>query len=79
MKVKLYSKQTSTLLQHKIIDDDCTSNHRLAIELDIWSTIPIMRDNKLYDICSYNVVENEAQFVLECPFYNLSEDTIPSL
>ena len=56
-----------------------TSNHRLAIEIGRWSTIPISRDNRLCHFCSYNVVENEAHFVLECPLYNSIRDKFQSL
>ena len=28
--------------------------------------------------CSYNAIENEAHFVLECPLYNLIRDKFPS-
>ena len=47
-----------------------TLNHRLAIESGRWSTIPISRDNILSHFFSYNVVENEAYFVLKCLLYN---------
>jgi hypothetical protein len=48
-----------------------TSNHRLAIEIERSSTIPIPipRDNRLSHLSSYNGVEIEAHFVLECALY----------
>ena len=40
-----------------------------AIEIGLWTTICISRDTRLYHFCSYNVAENEAHFMLECPLY----------
>ena len=37
-----------------------------------WSTIPIPRDNKYCHFCAYNVVENKAHFLLECPLLEIS-------
>ena len=37
------------------------------------------RDNRLCHFCSYNAIDNEAHFVLECPLYNLAKDKFPSL
>ena len=65
-----YLKQPLTTPQHKIIVAYYTSNHRLAIEIGQWLTIPISRDNRLCHFYSYNVVENETHFVLESPMYN---------
>jgi hypothetical protein len=42
-------------------------------------TIPISRDNRLCHFSFYNVIENEAHFVLECPLYNPIRDKLPSL
>ena len=33
----------------------------------------------LYPNCSYNVVENKTNLVLECPLYNRIEDEFPSI
>ena len=35
--------------------------------------------NRLYHFCSYDVVENEAHFVLECPLDNSSRKKFQSL
>ena len=43
-----------------------------------WSIIPIPRDNKLCQFCSYYVIENEAHFVLEYLFYNSIRNIFPS-
>jgi hypothetical protein len=56
-----------------------TLNHRLAIETGRWSIIPISRDTGLCHFCSYNTVENEAHYVLECPLYDPIRDKFPSL
>lgn len=40
------------------------------IETSQWSTIPIPIDNKSCHLLFYNVIENKAHFVLECPLYN---------
>ena len=37
------------------------------------------RDNKLCHFCSYNIVENEANFVLKYPLYNFIRDKFQSL
>jgi hypothetical protein len=42
----------------------------LPIQIRCWSTICTYRDIRLWCFCSYNVVENEAHFVLECPLYS---------
>jgi len=76
---ELYLKQPLTPPQRKIIAAYRTSNHRLAIETGRWSTIPISRDKRLCNFCSYNVVENEAHFVLECPLYSSIRDKFQSL
>ena len=41
-------------------------------------TIPISRDDRLCHFSSYDVVENEADFVLECPLYNSIIDKFQS-
>ena len=69
-----YLKQSLTPSQHKIIVASCTLNHRLAFEIGGWSAIPVSRDNRLCHSCSYNVVENEACFMLECPLNNSIRD-----
>ena len=56
-----------------------TLNHRLAIEIGRWSIIPISRDTGLCHFCSYNIVESEAHYVLECPLYDPIRDKFPSL
>jgi hypothetical protein len=48
-----------------------TSIHRLTIEMDRWSTISTPRYKTLCHFCSYNVVENEAHFVMECPYFKM--------
>ena len=65
--------------QCKIIGAYCASNHRLAIEIERWSSLPISRDNILCRFCSYNEVDIEAHFVLECSLYNPIGDKLPSL
>ena len=70
---ELYLKQPWTPPQHKIIVAYCISNYKLAIEIGRWTTIPIYRDTRPCPFCSYNAVENEACFVLECPLYTLIE------
>jgi hypothetical protein len=42
-------------------------------------TILTSRDNNYATLCSYNVVENDANFVLECLIYNFIEDKFQSL
>ena len=69
-KCELYLKPLLTPPQRKIIFAYCTSNHRLAIETGQWTTIPNSRNTRLCHLISYNAVENEAHFVLECPLYN---------
>ena len=68
---------------HQIIVAHCTSNVRLAIEIDRWLTIPTPRDNKLchFFFFSYNVVKKEANLMLECflYLYNSGRDRFPSL
>jgi hypothetical protein len=39
---------------------------------------PILRDDRLRHFCSYNIVENVAHLVLECPLYDLITDKLPS-
>ena len=75
-KCELYLKQPLTPPQRKTIVAYHTSNPRLAIEIGWWMTIPISR---LRHFCSYNAVEDEAQFVLECPLYNPIIYKFPSL
>jgi hypothetical protein len=54
---ELYLKQPLTPPQWKTIVAYCTLNHRLAIEIGRWTTIPISRYNKLMSFwflsCSY--------------------------
>ena len=54
-------------------------NVQTCIEIGRWSTFPISRDDELCYFCSYNVAENEAHFVLECPLYNPIKDKFQSL
>ena len=53
---------TFTSPQCKIIDAYHTSNYTLAIEIGLWPTVPISRDNILCQICYGKAVENEARF-----------------
>ena len=76
---ELYLKQPLTPPQCKIIVAYRTLNHRLAIKIGQWMTYPISRDTRLCHFCSYNAVENEAHFMLECPIYNPIKDKFPSL
>jgi hypothetical protein len=50
----------------------------LPLKLDDGRVIPVSRDTRLCHFCSYNVIENEAYFVLECPLYNPIRDKFPS-
>ena len=76
---ELYLKQPLTPPKRKIIVAYLTMNHRLAIEIGCWLTIPISRDNRLCHFCSYNAVENKAQFMFECSLYNPIRDEFPSI
>ena len=76
---EMYLEQPLTLPQCKIIATYCTSNHRLAIEPHQCTSTPISRDTRLCHFCSYNVVENEAHFVLKCPLNDPIRDKFPSL
>ena len=78
-KCKLCLKQPMTPSQRKIIVAYHTSNHRLAIQIIRWRTIPISRDNRLCHFCSNSAVEKEPSFVLECALYNPIRDKFPSL
>jgi hypothetical protein len=42
-------------------------------------SIPLSGDTRLCHFCSYDAIENEAHFMLECPLYNLIKDKFPSL
>ena len=66
-KCEVYLEQPLIPTQCKIIVAYRTSNHKLAIEIKWWLTIPLFGDNRLYHFCSYNTIENETRFVLECP------------
>ena len=70
MKWIMLKKLTPT--QPNIIVAYHTSGYRLVIEIGWWSTIPIPRDNKYCHFCAYNVVENKAHFLLECPLLDIS-------
>ena len=76
---ELYLKEPLTPSQHKIIVACCTLNHRLTTETGQCTIIPISRDTILCHFCSYNGIENEAHFVLECPLYNRIRNKFPSL
>ena len=76
---EMYVKQPLTPPQRKIIGAYCTSNHRLAIEMGRWTTIPISRDDRLCHFGSFTIVIKEAHFVLECTLYSLIGDKFPSL
>ena len=54
-------------------------NRRLEIGFGRWLAIPISRDKRLCHFCSYNAVENEAYFVLECPLHNPIRDQFPPI
>ena len=41
--------------------------------------IRISIDTRLCHFLSFDVLENEAHFMLECPFYNPNRDKFPSL
>ena len=69
-KCQLYLNQPLTPPQCMIIATYCTLNHRLAIEIGQWMTIPISRDTRLCHFCFYDTIENEPHFVLECSLYN---------
>ena len=74
-KCQLYLKQSLTPPQCKTIATYRTLNHRVAIEIGRWMTIPISRDTRLcLFFCSYNIIENEPRCVLECFPYNLIRD-----
>ena len=49
------------------------------LEIGWWTMTPICKDTRLCHFCSYNAVENEASFVLECPLYNPNRKKSPSL
>jgi hypothetical protein len=68
---ELYLNWPLTPPQRKIIVAYCTSNPLLAIEIGRWMSIPVSRDTKLCHFCSYNAIEIEAHFVLECPLYKI--------
>jgi hypothetical protein len=76
---ELYLKQPLTPPQCNIIAAYQILNHRLAIDIRRWMSIPISRDTRLCHFCSHNAVENETRFALECPLYNLVRDKSPSL
>ena len=65
--------------QRKIIVVYCTSNHILAIETRRCTVILVFRDTRLCHFCSYDAIENEARYVLECPLYNPTRDKFTSL
>ena len=71
---ELYLKQPLTPSHHNIIDAYDTSNHRLAIQIGLWSSVHVFRDSGSCHFCSYNALENEAHFVLELPLYNHVRD-----
>ena len=72
-------KQALTPPQHKVIATYNTLNYRLAIEIGRWLTIPIAKDTRKNHFCSYNAIENEANYVLKCTLYNPIRDKFPSL
>ena len=65
----------------KIIVAYRTLSHILAIEIGPWSVMSISRDDNLCHPCSYDVVENEAHFEIECPppLYNSIDYKFQSL
>ena len=65
---ELHLKQLMTSPQCKIIIAYSTPNHRLANEIEWWSTIPISRDNILCHVCSYNVVETRHTLYWSIPY-----------
>ena len=76
-KSEFYLKQLLTPPQRKIIVAYRTSNHRLVIETKRRTIIPISRDARLCHFFSYNAIENEAHFMLECPLHNPIRDKFP--
>ena len=44
---------------------------------DINALYQSLEDNKLCHFCSYNGIEIEGHFVLECPLYNSIKDKFP--
>lgn len=65
-----------TTPQRKNIVGYRTPNHRLVIEIGDrgWLSLPL--EKIVYATCAliYNVVENEAHFVSECPLHNSIRD-----
>ena len=51
----------------------------LPLKIGRRSTLPTSRDNRLCHFCSYNKVENEVDFVSECPLFNPVRDHFSSL
>ena len=47
--------------------------------VDLHRPKPRIRDARLCHFCSWNVVQNEAQFVMECPICNPIKERLPSL
>ena len=78
-KCEMYSTQTLTPPQCKIINASCTLNQRLAFQVGQWSIVSIFRDSRICHFSSYNAIENEARFVLKCPMYKPIKDKVPSL
>ena len=56
-KCEFYLKHPLTAPQRKIIIAYHTLNHRLAIEIERWTIIPISRDTRLWHFRSYNALE----------------------
>jgi hypothetical protein len=79
MNVNYTLKQPLTSPQRKILVAHHTSNHRLVIEIGGRSTLPVSRDTRLCRFFSYNIIEIEAHFVLECPLYKPTTNKFPTL
>lgn len=51
----------------------------LTIEINLTTFSKLLVYPMLYPNCSYNVAENKAHFVMECPLYNAVRDKLPSI
>lgn len=69
IRIKLYNLNIMTVLQNP---DAYLKNMVIVV---VESHVQL----RLCYFCSYNVVENEAHFILEYPLYNSSIDRLPSL
>ena len=65
--------------QRNIVGTYHTSNHRLAVKIGWWSTIPVFRDTRVCHFCSYHAIENESHFKLDLSSFKPIRDKFPSL